>query len=151
MTLRFRFTHVIMNLPVLPLGGRFVRPRPLIPIALVGPSGSKLLDAIADTAADDTVFAEASAAQIGVDLSNAPTGTAIGVGGNPVAVRYAEILLRLTDGQELREWTGWVGFTQAKFRYPMLGFAGCLRFFDTLIRGAAEEVELTVNSLYPGT
>jgi hypothetical protein len=151
MSLRFRFTHVVMNRPVLPLGGRFVRPRPLIPITLVGPLGSKLLDAIADSAADDTVFDAGTAALIGVDLNNAPTGIALGVGGTPAPVRYAEIVLRLTDGHELREWKAWIGFTQAKFKYPMLGFAGCLQFFDTVLRGAREEVELTVNSLYPGT
>ena len=151
MSLRFRFTHVRMNRPVLPLGGRFVRPRPLIPITLIGPSGSRLLDAVADTAADDTIFDERTAALIGVDLSNAPTGMGLGVGGTPASLRYAQIDLRLTDGQEVREWKAWVGFTQAKFKYPMLGFAGCLQFFDTLIRGALEEAELTVNSLYPGT
>jgi hypothetical protein len=140
-----------MNRPVLPLRGRFVRPRPLIPITLVGPSGSKLLDAIADTAADDTIFDVQTAALIGVDLSNALTGMGFGVGGTTASVRYAEIDLRLTDGQELREWKAWVGFTQAKFKYPMLGFAGCLQFFDILLRGALEEVEFTANSLYPGS
>jgi len=120
-------------------------------VTLVGPSGSVLLDAVVDTAADDTVFSEIAAANIGLDLTTAPTGTAMGVGGGVSAVRYAEVGLQLTDGQERREWKGWVGFTSAKFRYPMLGFAGCLQFFDTLLRGAAEEVELTVNTLYPGT
>jgi hypothetical protein len=61
------------------------------------------------------------------------------------------VILRLADGQERREWRALVGFTAAKFRYPMLGFAGCLQFFDALFRGAREEVELTINSLYPGT
>ena len=32
----------------------------------------------------------------------------------------------------------------------LLGFAGCLQFFDALFHGEREEVELTVNGLYPG-
>ena len=32
----------------------------------------------------------------------------------------------------------------------LLGFAGCLQFFDALFLGKDEAVELTVNSLYPG-
>ena len=59
-------------------------------------------------------------------------------------------MLRLTDGREFREWPAWVGFTPARLPYPMLGFAGCLQFFDAEFRGGREEVELTVNPLYPG-
>jgi hypothetical protein len=33
----------------------------------------------------------------------------------------------------------------------MLGFAGCLQFFDAHFRSGLEQVELTANSLYPGT
>ena len=66
-------------------------------------------------------------------------------------VRYARVTLRLTDGHEQREWPAWVGFTPAGLVYPVLGFAGCLQFFDAHFRGAREEVELTPNGLYPGT
>ena len=151
MSLRYRYKSVRMRTPVVSLGGRSERPRPLVSVALVGPTNTAALEAVLDTAADDTVFPEDTAAAIGLDLSSAPTGTAAGVGGGSGVLRYAEVTLRLTDGHEQREWKGWVGFTQAKFRYPMLGFAGCLQFFDVLFRGAAEEVELTINSLYPGT
>jgi hypothetical protein len=151
MTLRFRMVPVPVKNPVLSLGGRAVRPRPLVPVTLIGPAKNVLLDAVVDTAADDTVFAESTAVALGLDLTNAPAGTAVGVGGSPVPVQFVEIGLRLTDGQEVREWRAMVGFTRAKFRYPMLGFAGCLQFFDTLFRVAAEEVEFTVNNLYPGT
>jgi hypothetical protein len=44
-----------------------------------------------------------------------------------------------------------VGFTSARLRFPSLGFAGFLQYFDALFRGDREEVELTVNSLYRGT
>jgi hypothetical protein len=66
-------------------------------------------------------------------------------------IRYAEVSLRLTDGREFREWPAREAFTAAALRWPQLGYAGCLQFFDGTFRGAHEEVELTVNNLYPGT
>jgi hypothetical protein len=57
----------------------------------------------------------------------------------------------MTDGKEQREWPAWVGFTPAKLQSPLLGFAGFLQFFTATLRGDREEVELTINSLYPGS
>lgn len=66
-------------------------------------------------------------------------------------IRYAQVILRVTDGKEQREWPAWVGFTPAKVQSPLLGFAGFLQFFTATSRGDREEVELTVNSLYRGS
>ncbi len=73
------------------------------------------------------------------------------MGALPVAVRYAAVELRLTDGQEFRRWPAWVAFTAAHLKHPLLGFAGCLQFFGAFFRGDREEVELAVNALYPGS
>jgi hypothetical protein len=135
---------------VLPLGGRFVRPRPLIPVALIGPRQTITRTALLDTGADETVFPESVATTIGLDLTNAPTGSSSGVGSTNLPIRYARVMLRLTDGKEQREWPAWVGFTPARLTYSMLGFAGCLQFFDAHFRGAHDSVELTTNGLYPG-
>lgn len=151
MSLRFPYQLEQANQSVIPLGGRWVRPRPLVAVALMGPAGNRARDALLDTGADDTVFPEYLAALIGIDLTNAPQGTASGVGSQGVPVKYAQVTLRLTDGKERREWPAWVGFTLAPMLYPMLGFAGCLQFFTSVFHGDREEVELTVNSLYPGT
>jgi hypothetical protein len=118
---------------------------------LVGPAQSWLTRAVLDTAGDDTVFPDLVARRIGLDLTNAPAGFGRGAGLAGIPLKYAQIVLRLTDGREFREWPGWVGFTPAPLFYPMLGFAGCLQFFAALFLGDREEVELTVNSLYPGT
>lgn len=151
MSLRYRYTPVSVGGPVPSLGGRSVRPRPLVPVTLIGPGGSTVQRAVVDSAADDTVFPERVATLIGLDLSRAPARTGVGVGSGGIALRYAAVTLRLAAGQERREWVAWVGFTTATFTYPMLGFAGCLQFFDVLLLGAREEVELTVNAMYPGT
>ena len=59
--------------------------------------------------------------------------------------------LRLTDGREFREWPARVGFAPVPMTFALLGFAGFLQFFGANFLGDGEEVELTVNSLYPGT
>jgi len=113
--------------------------------------GAFVEDALLDTAADDTVFPISAAARIGADLTNSPKGEASGVGATPVVVHYALVELRLTDGKEFRRWAAWVGFTAARLKQPLLGFAGCLQFFGARFRGDREDVELDVNTLYPGS
>jgi hypothetical protein len=151
MSLLFRYKLIPVGHAVLPLGGRWVRPRPLVAVTVLGPAHSRAKDALLDSAADDTVFSKALAAHLGLDLTNAPRGVGTGVALGNVPLRYAQVVLRLTDGQERREWPAWVGFTPVPLPYPMLGFAGCLPFFLAEFRGDREEVQLTVNSLYPGT
>jgi hypothetical protein len=149
--MRFSYARLRMRQPVVSLGGRRERPRPLVPITALGRAGVYLEQAILDTGADDTIFHESVAAKLGIDLTASPQGLAAGVGGAPVVVRYAEVTLRLADNLERREWRAWVGFTPVNLRRPLLGFAGCLQFFDAQFFGQREEVELIINSLYPGT
>ena len=140
-----------MGRPLAPLLGRSGRPRPLIPVCVLGPAASWLGDALLDTGADDTVFSERVAAFIGIDLINAPIGGGSGVAAPPVPLRYAVVALRLAAGRERCQWNAWVGFTAAPLRQPLLGFAGFLQFFDANFRGSREEVELTINANYSGT
>ena len=98
MALRFRYHLLSSPQPVLSLGGRWVRPRPIIPTTVIGPTDSRVVQALLDTAADDTVFPESLAALLGLDLQNAPGGRAVGVGQVPVAIRFAEVRLRLYPG-----------------------------------------------------
>ena len=151
MTLRFPYRLRRSRQAVVSLGGRWVRPRPMVTIAMTGPGETIVEEAMLDTGADDSVFPIAAAAKIGIDLTNAPIGEASGVGSAPVIVRYALVELRLTDGKEYRTWPAWVGFTSARLKQPLLGFAGCLQFFGAHFRGDREDVELEVNSLYPGS
>jgi hypothetical protein len=119
-------------------------------VALVGPAGTIAEAAHLDPGSDDCVFPTFWAKQIGVDLGNAPEGEAAGVGQAPVSMKYAKVTLRLASGAECCEWPAWVAFTDATLRHPLLGFAGFLQFFTASFRGEDEEVELTINGLYPG-
>ena len=150
MSLRFAYKEFKVNHPIPSLGGRSERPRPVILVTLVGPSGSRAEEALLDTGADDTLFPDALAPLIGVDLANAPTRTGAGFGMQVSTVRYAEVTLRITDGIEQREWKAWVGFTSAKLRQALLGYAGFLQFFTATFRGDLQEVELEFNSTFPG-
>jgi hypothetical protein len=151
MSLLYHYVPVQVPQPVLPLAGRWVRPRPLINITLIGPKTTVIRRAKLDTGADDTIFPETLATHLGIDLTDAPTGEATGLGSGRVPLRYAVVTMRLASGSELREWRGWVGFTSAPLARSLLGFAGVLQFFTATFYGDREQVELAVNSLYPGT
>lgn len=148
--MHFPYESFPVPTPVVSLGGRTARPKPVVPTTLIGPTGSHFDRCFLDTGADDTVFPEYLAAKLGIDLTNAPARSATGVGMTPYLIRYAEVILRVTDGTEFREWPAWVGFTPAALRRPLLGFAGCLQFFTAAFDGEREQVTLAVTARYPG-
>jgi hypothetical protein len=151
MSLVFPYKLLPTQKPVPSLDGRMTRPRPLVTITLIGPSGIYVRNGLVDPGSDDTVFSQDAANVIGIDLTHAPAGAAAGIGTNVVPVRYAKAVLRLTDGHEFREWPAWIGFTPVALRQPLLGFSGFLQFFAAIFDGAAEQLQLTVNNIYPGS
>jgi predicted aspartyl protease len=151
MGLVYPYGHFPISKPAATLGGRWVRPRPIIPVSVLGPTGLKVETALLDTGADETVFPDDVAKVIGLDLTGTPAGIFAGVGAAPIPLRYAEVALRVAGVGEFREWKALVGFTTARLRHPMLGFAGFLQFFTSTFHGDREQVELAINSLYPGS
>jgi hypothetical protein len=103
-SLRYRYQLRPSNQPILTLGGRFARPRPIVAVLLRGPTGDHPVDALLDNGAEDSVFPTWVASRLGIDLTAAPTGSGAGVGLATIPLWYAEIGLRITDGKELREW-----------------------------------------------
>ena len=149
--MRFAYDLFGSSIPVLSLGGRYSRPRPMVPVTLIGPVGSHLIRGLIDSGSDETIFPESVAGIIGVDLSQATSLATSGIGGSPVVVRFVEVSMRIADQQEQHEWTALVGFASLTRRSAVLGFAGFLQYFTTILHGDLEFVELTVNALYPGT
>jgi len=129
MSLRFPYLQVAMGRPIVSLGGKAHRPRPVIGVAIMGPAGTIPYDGLLDIGSDDVLFPEAVAALIGIDLTNAPQGTASAFGYGAISVRYAEATLRIADNQERREWRAWVSFAPVVRRYALLGYAGFLQYF----------------------
>jgi hypothetical protein len=151
MSLIFPYSTFPTPKPIWSLNNRLVRPRPMIIVAILGPAGTVVDKALLDTGADDSVFPDVVAGRIGIDLSNAPTGVAAGIGLSAAAtVRYAECTLRISDGREYREWLARVGFTSAPIHRPLLGFAGFMQYFTATFHGDRESVELAVNATYAG-
>src|SRR5688572_29129704 len=100
MSFRFRYQPVRVNQPAVALigsrQGQAIRPRPLLVITVVSPAGlAQPLEAILDTAADDTVLPQDVAVALGIDLRQAPTSAAAGVGGVKFTLQYAPVTLRL--------------------------------------------------------
>ena len=148
--MKFRYKQVGVAQTVLSLGGRTSRPRPLLFMSVSGPAWTKPLEARVDSGSDETLFVESVANQIGVDLTNAPVESAFAANQGSMTVRMAQVILRISDGTESREWPAKVGFVKG-LRQSILGFGGFLQFFTTTLRGDDETVELEVNRLYPGT
>ena len=151
MTMQFAYPRYVGKAPVLAGVLRPVRPRPVIPLTLVGPSGTQLIYGLIDTGADDTVIPDHVAVAIGIDLTAASTGSSRGVGGSAMELRFVEIPLRIDGDEGVHEWTARVAFAPLGSRPALLGFAGFLQYFTACFHGDLEFVELTTNALYPGT
>lgn len=150
MSLRVRYKLVPTKNPVIPLGGRLVRPRSLVVVSVIGPAGTIVETAHLDPGSDDCVFPIAVAEKVGIDLGDAPVREAAGIAMNPVKLHYGRVSLRLANGGERCEWPAWVAFAETPMNRPLLGFASCLQFFTAAFYGDREELELTPNSLFPG-
>src|SRR5262245_47720571 len=105
--MRFAYQRLPTAQPIVSLDGRMERPKGIIAVTVLGPLRSWVHSALLDTGADDTVFPESTAARIGIDLANAPTRTASGVGAQVGLLRFARVSLRVADNHEQCEWQGW--------------------------------------------
>lgn len=150
MAMRFPFRRVPLGQPALTAGGALYRLRPIADLSISGPGGTIAREAVFDSGADEVVLPESYAPLIGLDLSQAPTGVAGGVGSAPLLVRYAQVTLRLSDGTEFREWLALVGFTAARRTRVLFGNAQGLEYFTATFIGDRHEAMLEVNGNYPG-
>ncbi len=148
------FPYVVdrAHVPQVSLGGGVDRPRPVAAIRLFGPGGATYMkDGFLDTASDDTVFPTWISAMIGLDLSGAPEQEIhLAARPQPLRVRFAPVELRLTDGRETCHWPALVGFGPLPGRRALLGYVGCLQFFDSTFRGHDREAILVPNAAFTG-
>jgi len=88
---------------------------------------------------------------MGIDLSQAEQRSiSLAVRSQPVVCRYADVLLRISDGIETLEWPATVAFVAARLHYALLGQAGFLQFFSADFDGDAGFVTLTPKPSFPG-
>jgi hypothetical protein len=150
MAMRFAYANLLIPHGAHTLGGSRTRPRALLDLSVTGPAGTRILQVTADTGADEIVLPERFAPALGIDLTNAPTGSSGGVGSPTFPVRYATVTLRLTDNVEYRCWTALVGFTTALTTRGLFGYAQGLQYFTSTFFGDRRELLLEVNTTYPG-
>src|SRR5262245_2364372 len=126
--------------------------RPLVPVSVIGPSGKRrhFPRALLDPGADDTVFPIAVATLLAVTL-RVDTGHGLRWRGQAYPRRFGDVSFELSDGQQIWRWPAVIGFAAAPVRYPILGLAGCLQYFDARFRGEDQIVEMETNGAYPGT
>ena len=106
--------------------------------------------ALVDPGADDTIFPFDVASLLGAPLLPA-TNHSMRWQGQRFALRYGAVSLELEDDNgSLIRWPTIVGFTSAAIRYPLLGVAGCLEYFDVTFLGAGQQMEIEPNSTFPG-
>jgi hypothetical protein len=148
--MKFAYLALPSRRPIPSLGGSQIRHRPIIPVHLIGPTGSRLLGANLDSGSDDTLFPLHLATHLGVDLTYGVEGEARTVGGPAIRYAYAPVTLRVADGSEACEWTAIVGFIAAPLRWAILGHAGFLEFFDTQLLGDRREAVLAPNASFIG-
>lgn len=125
--------------------------RPLIPIAIGRPLRRwQTTKAVLDIGADDTIFPTAIMQLIGA-VALPDRGSRIIWQGKRFTIQYAQVRLFMADDVSTYSWQATVAFTPAPLKYPLLGLAGCLQYFDARFRGADRTVELDANWSYPGT
>src|SRR5437867_12820281 len=102
MSLRFPYKPFRVSSPLVSLAGKMARPRPVIPVSVLGPQATVVVNALLDTGSDDTVFPDWVAQRIGLDPANAPTGSGAGLGMVPQTLWYAQSTLRIACNREPR-------------------------------------------------
>ena len=129
-----------------------VRWRPFAPVTIIGPTGvsRRFQRALVDPGADDTVFPLELVDRLRMVL-RPDTGQKLRWRGEVYQLRYGDAELELADGDTLYRWTTVVCFSRAPIPYRILGYAGCLEFFNVTFRGADQTVEIEPNLSYPGT
>ena len=150
--LQFPYLEELLTGPApysLPASVNF-RYRPLVPLTIAGPLRRRTVNrAVVDTGSDDTVFPLDTMLLIGA-VALPDRGHRIVWGGKRYHLQFAQVRLVLADDTSTYSWPATVAFSPAPLRYPLLGVASCLQYFDARFLGADRTLELEANWTYPG-
>ncbi len=138
--------------PIPSLGGQLVRRKPIIPIMVIGPSRQIVCDVLVDSGADDVVFPIGWVKRIGIDIHSIQSraiGAVAGLVTTPIY--YARVILRLTDGADVRRWRAIVGFAQLVTPYGLFGIANGIEYFQTTFDFTRRRLEMMPQPQLPAT
>lgn len=121
--------------------------RPIVPITLVAADVAPTSLALVDSGCEHVLAAPWLANSIGIDLGQSHRETDLGIGGETVKVRFADVTLRLQapdveDDDVYLEWQGEVGFPHHwRPTWPILvGQVGFLDQFTVTMSRLAQQV-----------
>ena len=124
--------------------------RPLMMLHLESANRRRVnVDALVDTGADISLFSFSTAAQLGIDLTNAPElpiGSAIGT---LTTYRTAEVIIEIRRSPEVFRWQTTVGFVPHRMAYAMLGTRGFFEFFRLAYDASVSSFEIEPSSNFP--
>ena len=126
--------------------------RPEVLLRVSGGTSARLLLALVDTGADESVLPLSLAESIGVAIDDANTLQAAGVGGHLIDLLPGSVELEVTNGSESYKWRTVVGF--ARFEEPddecaILGHVGALEYFTATFDGESHQLSLAPNATFP--
>jgi hypothetical protein len=114
--------------------------RPMIHVRVIGPKGNVRLFGRIDTGADDSLFPEAIADELGVEFRRGQYEPLRLPGGGVAAARYSEVDLEIRSPEGPYRWAALVGFHQGNS--TLLGLAGFLEWFTAIFDGRNRELTL---------
>lgn len=105
------------------------RDRPIFDLYVHGPAGTRTVEVLVDTGADDVILPVALLRPLGLNLARARGRTTRGVGG-PVTTYYFPVELEIVVAPDDRlRWAATVGFGPTATGLGLFGVAGGLEFF----------------------
>lgn len=123
--------------------------RPIIAVAIEGPSGRRLVDGLLDTGSDRTIFPEREAQAIGISLGANPDASIRTAGGVSIAYRLAEVVLELRSSGSSLRWKTLVAFADERLTLVHLGYRGFLEYFHCTFQGPEKKVVLDARPSWP--
>jgi hypothetical protein len=109
---------------------------PLLPISIFGPSEAIDVVALVDSGAEQSVFGQELAEQLGIPLAKGERVVIIGVGEHDLPGVLVQVDLRLSK----HRWTGPVIFCRELKQRAILGQAGFFAYFDVTFRYRRKEI-----------
>jgi hypothetical protein len=147
-----KFPYSVNIAPSIESGEEIVVLRPEVRIRVHGPGGVVELVALVDTGADNSIFPEELANELGVFTTPGQGPGAIGFGGQRIHLSYADVKLELQDDHSSLAWTSRVYFANVADGADttvILGHEGFLDYFTAAFDGDDCVLELTANTLLP--